>query len=305
MKLSGRILMLAASAIAAIGTVHASSRIVFEREGKIYKIKDDGTGLTQLTDPSSPDIDSSPSICPGGRLIVFQRSGDIWKMDQNGDNETNITPNTGGDFDMEPDCGNDGSQAYVTFVSDRDGNNEIYRMTTNGGNVTRLTDNEVDDREPTMCGTGKIAFSRDNGSRYLIWWVDSDDGANASQISPGDGGHEDDRYPACRYDGNQFAYSSKLSGWGGAFWDIVVCDLVSPFACEDISVPGGWDFYHSYAVYPTYSPGGEYIAFSWDNFVTNNYDIWLTRADDGSYLEQLTTDTGTEDLQPDFGELAP
>jgi len=305
MQLSGRILVLAVGAIVAIGAVDASSRIVFEREGRIYKIKDDGTGLTQLTDPSSPDIDSSPSICPGGRLIVFQRSGDIWKMDQNGNSETNITPDTGGDFDMEPDCGSDGSQTYVTFVSDRDGNNEIYRMTTNGGNVTRLTDNEVDDREPTMCGTAKVAFSREDGSRYYIWWMDSDDGANEAQISPVDSGYLDDRYPACRQDGEQFAYSSRLDVSYGLFWDVIVCDIGDPITCTDISIPGGWDFFHSYTVYATYSPGGTYLAMSWDNFVTNNYDIWLTRVDDSEYLLQLTDDTGTDDFQPDFGELAP
>jgi hypothetical protein len=49
-----------------------SSRIVFTRGYDIWKMKDDGTEETQLT--NTTDGEFRPSICPSGRNIVFERS---------------------------------------------------------------------------------------------------------------------------------------------------------------------------------------------------------------------------------------
>ena len=40
-------------------------------------------------------------------------------------------------------------QARIAFVSDRDGNSEIYVMDADGGNPQRLTNNDFDDWYPS------------------------------------------------------------------------------------------------------------------------------------------------------------
>ena len=45
------------------------------------------------------------------------------------------------------------------FVSDKDGNPEIYIMDSTGGNIVRLTNNDVRDDQPVWSPDGKqIAF---------------------------------------------------------------------------------------------------------------------------------------------------
>jgi hypothetical protein len=41
-----------------------------------------------------------------------------------------------------------GPNGQLAFSSNRDGNFEIYAMTDDGSDVTRLTDDDADDREP-------------------------------------------------------------------------------------------------------------------------------------------------------------
>ncbi len=76
----------------------------------------------------------------------------------------------------------------VAFVSDRDGNREIYTMYPDGGSVTRLTNHPADDREPDWRGTGsKILFSsnrRDSeGTTDYEVWVINADGSGLLQLT--------------------------------------------------------------------------------------------------------------------------
>jgi len=59
---------------------------------------------------------------------------------------------------------------HIVFVSDRDGNKEIYLMSTDGSNLVRLTYNLAEDRYPHPSPDGKrIAFLSDrNGNRNLF-----------------------------------------------------------------------------------------------------------------------------------------
>ena len=51
------------------------------------------------------------------------------------------------------------AQAQIAFVSDRDGNSEIYVMDANGKNQRRLTNNPASDYSPSWSPDGKrIAF---------------------------------------------------------------------------------------------------------------------------------------------------
>ena len=65
-------------------------------------------------------------------------------MNADGSGETRITDNQADD--RYPTWSPDGLR--IAFVSDRDGNREIYVMNTDGGDQTRLTNNPDSDFAP-------------------------------------------------------------------------------------------------------------------------------------------------------------
>ena len=75
------------------------------------------------------------------------------------------------------------AQAQIAFVSDRDGNREIYVMDADGGNLRRLTDNPVDDWYPSWSPDGKrIAFVSERDGNLQIYVMDTD-GGNPRNLS--------------------------------------------------------------------------------------------------------------------------
>jgi len=81
----------------------------------------------------------------------------------------------------------------VAFVSDREGNREIYVMDADGSNQTRLTNNESSDEWPAWSPDGrKIAFvSRRDGNEEI--YVMSLDGSNQTNLTnhPADASYPD------------------------------------------------------------------------------------------------------------------
>ena len=61
-----------------------------------------------------------------------------------------LTDNQADDF--QPAWSPDGSR--MAFVSDRDGNFEVYVMSADGSGQARLTNNPADDIEPAWCPDG-------------------------------------------------------------------------------------------------------------------------------------------------------
>ena len=58
-------------------------------------------------------------------------------------------------------------QAQITFVSERDGNQEIYVMDADGGNVQNLTNNPHHDTDPAWFGP---AFAVAPAGKTLTIW---------------------------------------------------------------------------------------------------------------------------------------
>lgn len=71
----------------------------------------------------------------------------------------------------------------IAFVSNRDGNNEIYVMNVDGKSQTRLTTNAADDGEPAWSPDGtRIAFVSDrDGNREI--YVMNVDGKNQTRLT--------------------------------------------------------------------------------------------------------------------------
>jgi hypothetical protein len=95
-------------------------------------------------------------------------------MNADGTNQTNLTGLTSFTFSGNPSYSPDGTQ--ITFQTNRDGNNEVYKMTSSGGSQTRLTTNSAMDGAPAWSPDGNmIAFnSTRNGGSSRIWVMKTD-----------------------------------------------------------------------------------------------------------------------------------
>jgi serine/threonine protein kinase len=93
----------------------------------------------------------------------------------------------------------------LSFVSDRDGNQEIYMMDIDGSNLINLTNNSANDSYPAFSPDGKrIAFSSDrdwNDDIYLMAF----DGSNIIRLTDSS---VNDQEPAWSPDGKQIVYIS-------------------------------------------------------------------------------------------------
>jgi Tol biopolymer transport system component len=102
----------------------------------------------------------------------------------------------------------------IAFISDRDGNREIYSIKPDGSQETRLTDDKrFNNGEPVWSPDGKsIAFVRQPPNKEYgeagDIWVMRADGSQAMQISP-DGSAE--LQPRWSPDSQQIAYISNMS----------------------------------------------------------------------------------------------
>jgi hypothetical protein len=99
-----------------------------------------------------------------GKIVFASERGtldddEIFVMNPDGSNPVNLT-NVADDTDSTPAWSPDGSK--IAFVTNRDGNHEIYLMNADGSGQTRLTTNSADDTQPAFSPDGtKIAFSSD------------------------------------------------------------------------------------------------------------------------------------------------
>ncbi len=106
------------------------------------------------------------------------------------------------------------TQARITFMSDREGNPEIYVMDADGGNPRNLTNHQFKDWEPSWSPNGKqIVFvsDREVDGNHEIYVMDAD-GSNPRNLT----NHpEDDSAPA--WFGSAFPVApagKKLTIWG-------------------------------------------------------------------------------------------
>jgi TolB protein len=77
----------------------------------------------------------------------------------------------------------------IAFMSDRDGNWEIYVMNRDGSGLARLTDNQANDGLPTWSPDGKtLAFVSDRGGAWAVWAMSPDGSQRRKLFDVGGGG---------------------------------------------------------------------------------------------------------------------
>ncbi len=168
----------------------------------------------------------------------------------------------------------------LAFVSERDGNREIYTMRLDGSQVARLTHHGEEDRFPTWSPDGQqIAFCTKRDGNWEIYVMNAD-GSNVRNLT----NHQDiDRKPAWSPDGSQIAFQSSRNG-NTEIW-VMNADgnglrNLTNNSANDRA--------------PTWSPDGSRIAFASDR--AGSLDIWVMNSGGGGEIR--LTDHSAKDTVP-------
>ena len=160
-----------------------------QRQGSIWKVRADGTGLTQLTDgPGGGTDDRQPNWSPAGDRILFQRRSpgsddwNIYTIAPDGSDLRQVTTSPASDTDAS--WSSDG--ACIVYSSDHTGLSgpNIFVIAATGGQPTRVTFSDTaEDGAPSWsptppedaAGGAWIAFesheSQNEDSPTALWRI--------------------------------------------------------------------------------------------------------------------------------------
>ena len=209
--------------------------------------------------------------------------------------------------------------AKIAFVSERDGNYEIYSMNTDGSELTRLTADPALDAEPVYSQDGtSILFTSDRSGNFDIYSMNAD-GTNVIQLTDNPA---NDYTPTWTPDGSLIIFVTERDGNPGIYFmnpdgseqtDIisdpnsVVMAPTSSDSADGLvlaftsNAQGAFDLYAfqgaagelgkltediGEVLTPSWSPNGRFIVFAANPF--DSYDLFITRPD-GTDFSQVTS----------------
>ena len=231
-----------------------------------------------------------PVVATAQGKIAFmsQRNGiaGIFVMHGDGSNPKQLT-NQG---DFEPSMSRNGMR--IAFHSSlRHGDLEIYGMSANGTNQTRLTESPGADRDPQFSADGtKIVFVSERDGNYELYVMNAD-GSGETRLTNTPGL---ELYPSFSPDGTKIVFAYNQPFEAGIY--VMNADGSGRTLLSD----GVGDNQ------PSYSPDGSMIAFSSRRGPVPVPNVWVMNAD-GSGVVQLTDhvdhDTGPV-FSPDGTKIA-
>ena len=166
---------------------YSNGKIAFTRDSQIWTINEDGTELTQITDPPRagewgnsvlPFGDYDPSLNSDGTQIIFERLVDdetthgiyeIYLINADGSNETALT-STGYTQGIAAWSHSDEKIVYMVSAIGTDGYYDLYMMNSDGSEQSNITP----DYFPTEFLCHHPIFSVDDSKVFFVgeWFLD-------------------------------------------------------------------------------------------------------------------------------------
>jgi hypothetical protein len=171
----------------------------------------------------------------------------------------------------------------LAFVSNRDGNREIYRIRPDGTEMINLTSHSDEDWTPAWSPDGQeIAFASMRDGNWEIYVMNSD-GSFQTRLT-----HDEasDFSPAWSPDGNKIAFVSNRD----ENWEVYVMN-------RDGSAQIRLTDNEATDISPAWTPDGSRIAF--ESYRDGDMEIYLMNPD-GSGKMNLTNDVGADDHGPSW-----
>ncbi len=267
----------------------------------LYICNLDGSNRVRLTNTTADD--AAPAWSPDGTTIVFDRQRpaqdrEICMIGADGSDPHALTVNTV--TDSHPTWSPDGRR--IAFQTNRDGNNEIYVMYTDGLGAVNLTNHPASDLWPDWspdASDPKIAFTSNRDGNEEIYSM-HEDGSSPTRLT---NNGVSDETPAIDPWGYRVAYSSSVQGK----WDIKIRYL-----------SGGGNAYvfsagSSHDVLPAWSSDRRFICYSSDSDgdpelvvqqVDPPYERWQITHTGGTTWD-VCADLGSPTMQTDRVIIGP
>jgi Tol biopolymer transport system component/imidazolonepropionase-like amidohydrolase len=204
-------------------------------------------------------------VSPDGRSIVFDLLGDLYTVPIDGGSARRIT--SGPAFDVQPRFSPDGRE--ISFTSDRDGGDNIWRMRVDGSEplqVTKETFRLLNNAAWTPDGDYLVARKHFTATRSLgagEMWLYHKAGGEGLQLTKKKNDQQDAGEPAVSPDGRYVYFSEDVSPGpifqynkdaNGIIYAIRRLDRESGELIDLVRVQGG-------AARPQPSPDGSQLAF--------------------------------------------
>lgn len=191
----------------------------------------------------NPYFTNHPTLTPDGETIIFSYETDLWKVPADGGTATRMTAMDG--VETRPSVSPDGK--WIAFSSNQYGNQDVYLMPFEGGEVQQLTWHQsADEVEGWSWDSETIYFTSDRENRFSSWQI-SRRGGTPSRVF--EHFHNTDHNLAEHPDGRFFfntswesKYQDHRKRYRGAFapqirtYDIetVEYDVLTEFAGKDM-----------------------------------------------------------------------
>ena len=140
------------------------SRRESDRQSRLYRVDINNRDEQELRDGTQPVYGETPSWLPDGRIVYRSNFPEKGIAIVNGDG-SNMQMIVADDRAAAPAISPDGTS--VAFMSQKDGNWEIYSVNINGENLRRLTQVAGNDGLPVWASAGRtIVFVSDRGGAW-------------------------------------------------------------------------------------------------------------------------------------------
>lgn len=170
-------------------------------------------------------------------------------------------------------------EASIFFSSTRSGNDDIFRMETDGANQAQVTNDSGSDIFPALLPTTReeLAFASDRDTGNYDLFTSQPNGTLPVNHTGAQTASQE-LQPSWAPSGDKLAFASDLDHVG-SFYGVYTFDFGSGLI-STVSVQSG-----SQALSPSWSPGGDWIAFASDR--DGDYEVFKIKPD-GSGQTKLT-----------------